>query len=143
MHVCPVCMEPVLDKGVEHAAQDALFCEGECQCWHHRWCAGVTKHRYVGLADSTDPFLCPSCTTVNQKATIDCLRNCLNALTDEVQAMKAIITVLQRQKEKDTETAEGSTAGTFSTSRGNTIQDASTETWSTVTRKGRRQICHR
>ena len=164
VHVCPVCMEPILDEGVDHAGQDALFCEGECQCWHHRWCAGVTKRRYIGLADTTEPFLCPSCTIVNQKATIDCLRVCLNALTDEVRAMKEIITVSQRQKDaltdevramkeiitasqrqkgKDTETTEGSTAGTFSTLRGNTIQDASTETWSTVTRKGRGRIPHR
>ena len=163
-HVCPVCMEPILDEGVDHAGQDALFCEGECQCWHHRWCAGVTKCCYIELADSMESFLCPSCTIVNQKATIDCLRDCLNTLTDEVWAMKEIITdsqrqkdaltdevwvmkeimtASQRQKDKDTETAEGSTAGAFSTLRGNTTQDASTETWSTVTRKGHGRIPHR
>jgi len=133
-------MEPVLDEGVDHAAQDALFCEGECQCWHHRWCAGVTKHRYAELADSPDPFLCPSCMTANQKATINSLRDCLNALTDEVRAMKANIAALQSQKEK--ETVEGSITGTSSTLRGNAMQDASTETrqpWSTVVRRGRGQ----
>ena len=101
VHVCPICMEPVLDEGVDHAAQDALFCEGECQYWHHRWCAGMIKHRYAELADSPDPFLCPSCMTANQKATINSLRDCLNALTDEVRAMKANIAALQTEREGD------------------------------------------
>ena len=54
---------------------------------------------------------------------IDCLRDCLKALTDEVRLYEKIITASQRQKEKDTETAEGSTAGTFSNLRGNTRRE--------------------
>ena len=105
--VCPICMEPLLDEGVDHAAQDALFCEWDCQCWHHRWCASVTKERYAVLSDSADPFLCPSCTAISQKAAIESLRGCLNALTDEVLALKASFAALQNQKEPlDRGTAE-------------------------------------
>jgi len=97
MHLCPICVEPVLDETEDSVAQDALFCEGSCQCWHHRWCASVSKEQYVALLDSTEPFLYPSCTAANQQNAIASLRDCLNALTDEVRVLKATVAALQKQ----------------------------------------------
>ena len=39
--IYPICVEPILDETANSAAQDALFCEGDCQCWHNRWCSRV------------------------------------------------------------------------------------------------------
>ena len=94
--VCPICMEPVLDEGENGCAQDALFCEGKCQCWQHRQCASVTKEQYAILSDSPEPFLCPSCTIAGQQVAIASLQECLEALTDEVRALKASVAVLQQ-----------------------------------------------
>ncbi len=108
-HVCPICDQPVRDEGEGGCAQDALLCEGDCQCWQHRWCAGVSKERYATLSSSEDPFLCSSCTIAGQQAAITgqqadiaCLRECLNALCDEVKALKATVAVLQIQTEPNT-----------------------------------------
>jgi len=97
VHICPICTEPVVDDGEDGCAQDALFCEGVCKCWHHRWCASVTKERYSFLSDSEEPFLCPSCTSSNQQAAIASLQNCLKALTDEVRSLKATVASIQTQ----------------------------------------------
>ncbi len=50
-HVCPICqLETVVDD------DDALLCEGVCDCWHHRQCASVTKEQYIVLSNSKEPF---------------------------------------------------------------------------------------
>ena len=97
-HHCPICVEPIVDEGGAGCTQDALYCEGDCQCWMHRWCAGVTRERYVALSSTEDPFLCPSCVVAGQKvaisaqqADIACLRECVNSLTDEVRSLKVLL----------------------------------------------------
>ena len=70
-------------------------------------CQRHERTLYAVLSDSADPFLCPSCTAISQKAAIEGLRGCLNALIDEVRALKASVTALQSQKEPlDRGTAE-------------------------------------
>jgi len=75
-----------------------------CQCWMHRWCAGVMRERYVALSSTEDPFLCPSCVVAGQQvaitaqqAGIACLREiqCVNALTDEVRSLKATVAAMR------------------------------------------------
>ena len=39
---CDICEKTILDK---HPGEEAVFCEGSCQSWLHRRCAGLpTKH---------------------------------------------------------------------------------------------------
>ena len=59
--VCPICCDEIDDATETSEGQEALFCEGTCQKWLHRWCAGVHKDSYASLALSGKPFLCPSC----------------------------------------------------------------------------------
>ncbi len=51
-------MELIVDEGVDGRVQDALYCEGNCQCCQYRWCASVTKERYGVLSTSAEPFPC-------------------------------------------------------------------------------------
>ena len=49
-----------------------------------------------------EPILSPSCIIVGQQAAIACFQECLNALTDEVRALKANVAELQQSTlEKD------------------------------------------
>ena len=102
--VCPICAEAIVDEGEGGCVQDAVFCEGDCQCWLHRWCAGVTRKRYLTLSSTEDPFLCPSCTVAGQQAAITAqqgdiaqLRECVNALTGELRALKATVAAMRNQ----------------------------------------------
>ena len=38
---CPTCLKLIKDATGACEGEEALFCEGICQCWYHRWCAGV------------------------------------------------------------------------------------------------------
>ena len=104
--ICPICVEPVVGGTADSNAQDALFCGGPCQCWHHRWCASVSKQRYAALLASKEHFLCPSCTAANHQITILSLGDWLDNVTEEVIYLKAMVAVLQRRSSDREEIAE-------------------------------------
>lgn len=53
---CAVCGQKIVD-----GKQDALFCEGSCKQWCHRYCVGVPLERFATLSSSPSPFVCPTC----------------------------------------------------------------------------------
>ena len=53
---CAVCEQDILD-----GKDQALFCEGLCQRWFHRYCAGVSVLHFDVLSSSSEPFHCASC----------------------------------------------------------------------------------
>ena len=72
---CDGCNSVIVED--EH---EALQCEGVCQKWYHRLCAGVSKFHYDHLADSPDPFICWLCTDSLRKTAIESLRQELATL---------------------------------------------------------------
>ena len=54
---CPVCSDVIEDATEDLVGQEALFCEGTCKKWLHRWCAGVRKEGYASFSSSAEPFL--------------------------------------------------------------------------------------
>jgi len=40
---CLICEEPILEPSEHCAGEEAVFCEGSCQGWIQRKCAGVTR----------------------------------------------------------------------------------------------------
>ena len=96
-HTCPICLEPIVDAGGEEEGQEALYCEGTCECWHHRWCAGVTKQRFEAISASTEPFLCPSCKSDCQQDAIVRLKTCVDSLCEEVRELKGTVETLLKQ----------------------------------------------
>ncbi len=111
--VCPICMEPVLDEGAngDGSGQDAVYCEGDCKCWHHRWCASVTK---------------------------ESLQECLKALTDKVRSLKATVATLQTlPKSSVPKTASVQQAVAVSAPHHYKQRDKEGMSWSTVVKKGR------
>ena len=41
--VCPICEKIVSDDTETAIGDDAVFCDGECKSWMHRWCASLPK----------------------------------------------------------------------------------------------------
>ena len=122
---CSICALPIVEASETNEGQAALFCEGDCQCWYHSWCAGVSRQRYQSLAESTEPFLCPACTSQQQQRTILELQGSVQALATEMLELRAAVAALQNASNHDnietTITAAGGNEPPWNTvvSRGN------------------------
>ena len=86
---CLVCEKAILESDEETDGHEALFCEGECQGWIHRKCAGITRIGYDKLGESTIPFLCSYCTLVKQHNEIDSLKDTIKTLTSKLSNLEA------------------------------------------------------
>ena len=48
--ICYICIKVIEeDSGALHPGHDAIFCEGPCSSWLHRWCAGLTKAEFAEI----------------------------------------------------------------------------------------------
>lgn len=109
---CALCAECIIES------QDALFCEGNCQQWIHRYCAGVSKKHYDGLGDSSPPFLCYACYVEAQRKLVGNLEAAISTLTAEIVELRKAVS--ERMESTDD-------------------SKSSTESWATVARRGGKQ----
>ena len=84
---CLVCEKVILEPNEETDGHEALFCEGDCQGWIHRQCAGITRVGYDKLGESAIPFLCNYCTLVKYHNEIDMLKGTINSLSAKVSEL--------------------------------------------------------
>ena len=95
-YTCPTCAQTIVEANDDREGQEALFCEGNCNTWYHRWCAGVSTLRYEALSSSEEPFLCPTCTSDKHQQSIFELQSSVKSLLEEVCKLKVIIATLQK-----------------------------------------------
>ena len=88
METCPICCEVIVDATEDAEGQEALFCEGACQKWLHRWCADVHKDSYAILTSSEEPFVCPSCSLAEHCQLVKSLAETVECLKCEIQELK-------------------------------------------------------
>ena len=81
--------------------QEAVFCDGSCQMWLHRCCAGLSRKRFEAVASSEEPFLCPACQRSSQQETITLLKDDVAALRAELFQLKESVVALQVSKLND------------------------------------------
>ena len=86
--MCSVCCKAILDATNTREGQQALECEGSCRKWIHRWCAGVHKQDYLTLSNSSDLWICPSCSLKEYGQLIKALVNTVGTLRAEVASLK-------------------------------------------------------
>ena len=53
---CSLCSQKIVD-----GKEDALYCEGICKQWCHRYCAGVSLNHFHTLSTSSVSFYCAMC----------------------------------------------------------------------------------
>ena len=99
-HMCSICLHPIIEATSDEEGQEAILCEGSCNNWYHRWCAGVSTQRYEALSSSEEPFHCPSCAAAEQQQIISELQTSVSSLLEEVRNLRTTVNVLQ---EKNTE----------------------------------------
>ena len=68
---CDLCLAAIAED-----KEDALQCEGTCQLWFHRYCAGVSQSHFRTLASANDkPYVCLHCSHEHHQATVNELRS--------------------------------------------------------------------
>ena len=72
---CIICEKVIKEPEGKSKGQDSVFCEGTCQGWLHRTCAGLPKQIFQAISTSQDPFLCQCCRSIKQEDTIKDLHN--------------------------------------------------------------------
>ena len=82
---CDICCQSIAENDKQGGA---LFCQGECQRWIHRFCASVSLEQFKSLVSSEAPFLCPTCCRKSHQHQISELTNSLAALKSELAQLK-------------------------------------------------------
>ena len=81
---CGLCCKKVRDD-----EDEALFCEGRCNHWFHRYCAGVTATQFSLLSNSEESFLCYACFQQDQRERVKGLEEKVAALTEELTKLRS------------------------------------------------------
>ena len=98
---CLICNKNIVDASAKSKVQDSVFCEGSCQGWLHRTCAGLFKSMFkvISPPEQNCPFYCLYCTHVrysdqisNLKSTIEDLSGKLAKLESQSDPINASIT---------------------------------------------------
>ncbi len=55
---CLICEKVIKEPEGKSKGHDSIFCDGTCQGWLHRTCAGIPKLIFQDISSSQDPFLC-------------------------------------------------------------------------------------
>lgn len=88
--VCSICDDIIKVACENSEGDDVVYCEGFCQAWSHRKCAGLSKQIFKVVWESEDPFLCPYCSMA-------CYQKQIADLSKEVESLNSVISQLKGQ----------------------------------------------
>ena len=88
---CAVC-----DQNVVDGKDQALFCDGNCQRWFHRYCAKVTVNHFETLSSTSQPFHCIGCFQQLCNAEMMLLRESICSLKEEVTELRNALDEMKR-----------------------------------------------
>ena len=57
MSACTICDENINERSKTNVGDDAVLCDGKCQSWLHRRCAGLSRVRFRIVTDSIASFI--------------------------------------------------------------------------------------
>ena len=84
---CPICLDPIKDASDDSTGEDAIVCEGKCNTWMHRKCAGHSKAAYEAVTISSASFYCPHCRLDTQESEIASLKRTIQQLVEDVHSL--------------------------------------------------------
>ena len=92
--ICPICTDVINDASGKKPGHESIFCDGYCQEWLHRQCAGLSKAVFMTVSSSNEPFFCTRCLIQQQLREIADLKASVVALSEEVSCIKNDISIL-------------------------------------------------
>ena len=140
--MCDLCCAAVVE-----GKEEALQCEGECQLWFHRYCAGVSSSYFKELSSSSKPFVCLPCAHKTQQAVVSTLQSELATLRVEMDALRAALDRARETPENSNEavitalTTEVQQLKSVVTTvkNPNDVQTGRKLPWNEVVRRGKRK----
>ena len=89
-----ICEETILerDDAKNISGDESIFCQGDCNGWLHRRCAGLNTATFAQLSATKDDtsFFCPSCWASRLEATV-------RKLQDEISSCKSTLVMVQSE----------------------------------------------
>ena len=79
-YICPICTDIIIENTKEVDGHDAIFCEGTCNSWLHRQCAGLSKSLFQSLAKSEKSYHCPHCRLASYESVVDNMKSIISSL---------------------------------------------------------------
>lgn len=88
--LCPVCLDTIIDAKDGQEGQDSVCCEGVCNGWIHRRCAGLSLAAFAVISSSSNsqPFYCPNCRLDRQSQEIADLKATIQQISESVQRLQ-------------------------------------------------------
>ena len=87
---CAICLNAIVDRSAEVDGEDSIFCDGACQRWLHRTCAGLTDPAFDTIRNQSDEkFYCYQCFVALHFLQMKELRDSIDHLTKEVSSLKS------------------------------------------------------
>jgi len=84
---CAVCDDKIVD-----GKDEALFCEGRCQLWMHRYCAGVSRSQFKSLGTSTEmSYECATCFRESMAKRVQTLEDRVATILTEVSELQSVV----------------------------------------------------
>ena len=80
---CSMCHISIVEHAANVRDKEVVYCEGRCQSWMHRHCAGLSTPIFAEISNNSEeskPFLCVYCVLYNQAAKIKKLKDLLNTI---------------------------------------------------------------
>ena len=89
---CAVCTQVIVD-----GKDEALFCEGACGAWFHRYCAGVPLAYFQQLSLSSKPYICVCCFQTSYNEELLGLKSTVKTLQEEIVQLRSALEAKEKQ----------------------------------------------
>ena len=94
---CPICEDTIKEPSKHRKGDDSIYCEGYCDAWIHRRCAGLssTNFKILSKAGDDQTFFCLYCELQAHKAEIENLMSFFTELQKQLFDLKRKLEAIQ------------------------------------------------
>jgi len=85
---CTICLEDIPTLTDDCSGVDLIFCEGACDSWINRRCAGLPKIVFESIKLSEKPFFCPSCRLSEFERLIKGMQTTITSLENKIATLE-------------------------------------------------------
>lgn len=91
MTICAICLKLIIDRSDVSDGEDSVFCEGACQRWLHRSCAGLPDPAFDLIHNSDEKFYCFPCSMASHALDVKELRSVVASLSKDLADLRSSI----------------------------------------------------